>query len=175
LTENKPVAKSAPAQGATSSPADAIVLFGATGDLARKKLLPALYGLARRGLLGLRVVGVARSNWDDDRLRQFAHDAIESQLGTVDEAVFDVLARSLSYLSGDYRDHETFQRLREHLGSKSPPLFYLAIPPSMFETVVSGLVSSGLNQGARVVVEKPFGRDLESARDLNAWLHRAFP
>jgi glucose-6-phosphate 1-dehydrogenase len=160
---------------AASVSADAIVLFGATGDLARKKLFPALYGLTRRGLSAPRIVGVARSSWDDDRLRRFAHDAIRRELGGVDEAVFETFARSLSYLAGDYRDRATFQRLREHLGPVSHPLFYLAIPPSMFETVVSGLASGGLNQGARVIVEKPFGRDLESARALNACLHRTFP
>jgi glucose-6-phosphate 1-dehydrogenase len=154
---------------------DTIVLFGATGDLARKKLFPALYGLARRGLPVRRVVGVARSSWDDDRLRGFARDAIQSQFGAVDEAAFAALACSLSYLSGDYRTPATFQRLREHLGPISRPLFYLAIPPSMFETVVSGLSNTGLNQGARVVVEKPFGRDLQSARELNGCLHGAFP
>jgi glucose-6-phosphate 1-dehydrogenase len=169
------VAKPAASQGASGFAADTIVLFGATGDLARKKLFPALYGLARRGFHGPRVVGVARSNWDGDRLRRHVHDAIDSQPGAVDESVFDALSRSLSYISGDYRNQDTFQRLREHLGPDSHPLFYLAIPPSMFETVVMHLASSGLNQGGRVVVEKPFGRDLQSARDLNACLHQAFP
>jgi glucose-6-phosphate 1-dehydrogenase len=159
----------------TASPrADALVLFGVTGDLARKKLLPALYGLARRGRLDIPVIGVARSPWDDDQLRAHAREAIVHAFGSVDEAAFERLARSLSYLGGDYQDVHTFERLRERLGSAEHPLFYLAIPPSVFDAVIDCLAQSGLNQGARVIVEKPFGRDLKSAQELNACLHTAF-
>src|SRR5688572_5282929 len=126
-----------PAYAAESRRADALVLFGATGDLARKKLLPALYQLARRGDLCLPVVGVARSNWDDARFRERAREAVTAHVGNVDEAAFATLARSLSFLSGDYADPNTFQRLREHLGPASRPLFYLAIPPSLFESIVA--------------------------------------
>jgi glucose-6-phosphate 1-dehydrogenase len=159
----------------TNVRADALVLFGATGDLARKKLFPALYELAKHGRLDIPIVGVARSNWDDDRLRVRAREAIVDHFGTVDEAAFASLARSLTFHGGDYRDPNTFSRLQGVLGAAGHPLFYLAIPPSAFDNVVSCLVSSGLNNGARVVVEKPFGRDLQSARELNACLHRAFP
>jgi glucose-6-phosphate 1-dehydrogenase len=155
--------------------ADALVLFGATGDLARKKLFPALYELAKRGRLDIPIVGVARSTWDDERLRARAKEAVADHFNDLDEAAFAELARSLSFLGGDYRDPSTFERLRSMLGAARHPLFYFAIPPSAFENVVSCLAGSGLNQGARVVVEKPFGRNLKSARELNACLHRAFP
>ena len=156
--------------------ADAIVLFGATGDLAYKKLFPALARLAERGVLkAMPIVGVAGSQWDDERLRQRAREAVEAAGHPVDEAALDELLRSLSYVSGDYRAPETYQRLAEHLTGAEHPLFYLAIPPSLFDDVVDGLAAAGLNRGARVVVEKPFGRDLPSAHELNQSLHRAFP
>jgi len=155
--------------------ADALVLFGATGDLARKKLFPALYGLAKRRRLGIPVVGVARSDWDDERLRAYARESVTSQIHDVDERALAELLESLTFMSGDYQQLETFQRLRQHLGHAQHPVFYLAIPPSVFEGVVGCLAASGLNQGARVVVEKPFGRDFASARELNTHLHSAFP
>jgi glucose-6-phosphate 1-dehydrogenase len=154
--------------------ADAVVLFGASGDLARKKLFPALYRLTRRGRLGIPVVGVARSEWSDDQLRTSARSAIADQVQNPDAATLDDLTRSLTYLGGDYRDAGTFQQLKERLGASQHPLFYCAIPPSMFEPVVGGLSRAGLNEGARIVVEKPFGRDLESAHALNRCLHSAF-
>jgi glucose-6-phosphate 1-dehydrogenase len=168
-------AASATTSERTSQVADAIVLFGATGDLARKKLFPAFYGLARRGRLHTPIVGVGRSHWDDERLRRHVREALVEHFGQVDEAAFEALARLLSYFQGDYQDPETFDRLREHLGSAQHPLFYFAIPPSVFDDMVGHLARSGLNQGARVVVEKPFGRDLASARDLNRCLQSAFP
>jgi len=151
-----------------------VVLFGITGDLAFKKLFPALYNLAKDQRLNLPVVGVGRSQWDREQLLERARESITAQLGSVEEPVFDDLARALDYLSGDYQDLETFVRLKEKLGSAQHPLFYLAIPPSVFESVVGCLAESGLNQGARVVLEKPFGRDLASARELNVHLHSAF-
>jgi glucose-6-phosphate 1-dehydrogenase len=159
----------------TSQAADAIVLFGATGDLARKKLFPAFYGLARRGRLRIPVIAVGRSAWDDERLRHHVHAALLEHFGEVDEAAFGALARLLSYFQGDYQDPETFERLRERLGGAQRPMFYFAIPPSAFDDMVAHIARSGLNQGARVVVEKPFGRDLASARDLNRCLQIAFP
>ena len=154
--------------------ADVLVIFGATGDLARKKLHPALYRLATRGRLTVPVVGVARSAWSDDQLRAYAREAVVTRLGPVPEPELDAFAGRLSYVSGDYGDPATYERLREKLGAARHPVFYLAIPPSMFDGVIGGLMGAGLHLGARVVVEKPFGRDLASARELNACLHRAF-
>lgn len=154
---------------------DAIVLFGASGDLAGRMLFPALYQLARAGRLVAPVVGVAASDWSDDDLRAHARAGVRrSAVGEIDEGALDVLAGSLHYVHGDYQDPATFDRLRAQIEGSVRPLLYLAIPPSLFETVVAGLAHVGLNRGARVVVEKPFGRDLPSARHLNACLLRAF-
>jgi glucose-6-phosphate 1-dehydrogenase len=155
--------------------ADALVLFGATGDLARKKLFPALYRLAARGRVDLPTVGVATSPWTDDQLREYAAAAVAEQWPSPDSTAMAALKKSLFYISGDYRDPGTFTRLRERLQGARLPLFYCAIPPSLFEVVVAGLAAAGLNRGARVVVEKPFGRDLASAQELNRCLHQAFP
>ncbi len=152
---------------------DALVFYGATGDLAAKQIFPALQALTRRGVLDLPVIGVARSEWTDDELRARARESLE-QHGGVDEAAFAALAKRLRYVSGDYQDPATYARLREALGSARRPLHYLAIPPSLFETVVTGLSQTGCTKGARVVLEKPFGRDLASARALNATLSRFF-
>ncbi len=163
---------------ATRAPAargDALVLFGATGDLAKKKLYPALYRLAARGRLGIPVIGVAVSDWDDNRLRKYARMAVAQKEGSPNRGALDDLLRSLSFVSGDYRDPNTFERLRQRLAGARLPVFYFAIPPTMFETVVSGLSRAGLSGGGRVVVEKPFGRDLASAQELNRCLHSAFP
>jgi glucose-6-phosphate 1-dehydrogenase len=152
-----------------------MVLFGATGDLAYRKLFPALARLSERGFLkGMPIVGFARSSWDDDRLRQRAREAVEAA-GPYDEAALGELLRSLAYVSGDYHDPAAYEHLAERLQGAEHPLFYLAIPPSVFDDVVDGLTHAGLNRRARVVVEKPFGRDLASARELNVALHRAFP
>ncbi len=153
---------------------DALVLFGATGDLAHKKIYPAVFELARRGRLPMPVVGVASSDWSDDQLRRSAHDAI-AEVCTMDEAVWDDLAGRFSYVSGDYRDPATFDALAERLAGCTRPLFYLAIPPQLFDDVIEGLTRVGLNADAKVVVEKPFGRDRASARELNEILHRGFP
>jgi glucose-6-phosphate 1-dehydrogenase len=153
---------------------DAVVLFGATGDLVRKKLLPALYQLALADRLGVPVIGVARSGWDDDRLRKHARSAVEDTSAGVDEAAFGHLADSLSMLVGDYGDAAMYEQLAERLQDAKQPVFYLAIPPSVFPDVVRGLASAGLAERGRVIVEKPFGRDRESARELNAWLAGAF-
>lgn len=150
-----------------SERSDALVLFGATGDLARKKLFPALHHLAREDALPTTVIGVAVSDWSDEDLVEYARDAVEEFGDGVDPDAFGRLADALRYVAGDYRDNDTYQRLDEALGSCERPLLYLAIPPSLFETVISGLADVGLHQDGRVVLEKPFGRDLESARDLN--------
>jgi glucose-6-phosphate 1-dehydrogenase len=156
--------------------ADALVLFGATGDLAKKKLFPALYHLAEEGRLGVPVIGVAKTDWDDEGLRRYARAAIEAHVQPIDEAAWGRLASRLTLVAGDYSDPATFSRLAAALtalGSRHP-VHYLAIPPVLFETVVTSLDAAGLNKGARVVVEKPFGHNLASARELNRVLHRAF-
>jgi glucose-6-phosphate 1-dehydrogenase len=153
---------------------DALVFFGATGDLAYKKIFPALQAMARRDELDMPVVGVAKSGWDADRLRARARESVEKH-GGLDPAAFDRLCARLRYLDGDYRDPTTFRRLREALGAARRPLHYFAIPPSMFATVASGLADGNCVEGARVVIEKPFGRDLASARELNRTLHQYFP
>jgi glucose-6-phosphate 1-dehydrogenase len=155
---------------------DALVLFGATGDLAHKKIFPAVYEMERSGVCGVPVVGVASSEWDDDQLRAHARSAVEEKCDDIDETVWKGLASRMSYVSGDYRDRGTFEALAKRLEGVERPLFYLAIPPSMYDDVVQGLASAGLNKpDSRVVVEKPFGRDLESARELNEVLHSVFP
>jgi glucose-6-phosphate 1-dehydrogenase len=160
------------------SQSDALVFFGATGDLAHKKIYPALLALARDGELDIPVIGVARAGWDADGLRDHVRKALLSAGGNaIDEAAFARLAPRLHYLDGDYKDPDTFRRLRAELdavGSKRP-LHYLAIPPSLFPVVVGALGASGCATDARVVVEKPFGRDLASARALNRALHAVFP
>ena len=153
---------------------DALVLFGVTGDLAYQQIFPALYDMVRRGHLDVPILGVARSGWTADRLKARARESLEHN-GKVDEAAFAKLAGLLHYVEGEYQDTGTYDRLRGALGSAKHPLFYLAIPPSLFRTVAEGLAKSGDAQGGRLIVEKPFGRDLESARSLNATLQEFFP
>jgi len=152
---------------------DALVFFGATGDLAYKKIFPALQAMIKHGRLDVPVIGVAKAGWDLDRFKARARDSLEKH-GGVDEAAFAKLSRLLRYVDGDYKDSATFQALRKELGEARHPLHYLAIPPMMFATVAEQLARSGCAQGARIVVEKPFGRDLESARELNRTLLRYF-
>ena len=149
---------------------DALVIFGITGDLAYKKIIPAIYGLMRRGRLNGPVLGVAREGWSPDRIRASLRD----HGGDVDEAGIASLQDRLRYVTGDYRDAETFRRLRSALGDARAPLHYLAIPPSLFGEVVSHLDASGSAAGARVVVEKPMGRDLATAQALNRSLLEVF-
>jgi glucose-6-phosphate 1-dehydrogenase len=158
----------------TEPRSDAFVLFGATGDLAHKKTFASLYAMVRRGHLQEPVIGVAIEDWDADKLCARAHDGIQQSEGAVDDKVFAQLAQLLHYVSGDYRDPATFEKLREALDGSQRPLHYLAIPPGMFEPVVQGLEQSGCARGARLMVEKPFGRDLASARWLNRVLHLVF-
>jgi glucose-6-phosphate 1-dehydrogenase len=152
---------------------DAFVFFGATGDLAYKQIFPALQALVKDGKLDMPVIGIARSGWDVDKLRKRAEASLKEH-GGIDKAAFAKLSKQMQYIDGDYGDARTFTRLREALGDALHPLHYLAIPPSMFVPVVKGLAASGCSQGARVIVEKPFGRDLQSARALNRTLHRFF-
>lgn len=153
---------------------DALVFFGATGDLAYKKIFPALQAMMKRGHLDVPVVGVAKGGWNLDRLRARAHDSIQEH-GGVDPAAFEKLSGLLRYVDGDYTNQATFAALRKELNGAQRPAFYLAIPPVLFGTVVEQLGKSGCGPGGRVIVEKPFGRDLNSARELNRILHRVFP
>jgi glucose-6-phosphate 1-dehydrogenase len=154
--------------------ADALVLFGATGDLAYRKIFPALQALVQRGALDVPVVGVARSGWNLERLRERMRDSLEHAAGGLDEAAHQKLTSLLRYVDGDYRDAQTFRSLRAALADASHPLHYFALPPSLFAAVADHLRTSGCADGARVVVEKPFGRDLASAEALNLALHRTF-
>ncbi|TAM44680.1 MAG: glucose-6-phosphate dehydrogenase [Burkholderiaceae bacterium] len=156
-----------------ASHSDAFVFFGATGDLACKQVFPALQAMIRHGQLDMPIIGVARSSWSDDQLRERAHDSLQKH-GGLDSQAFDKLSTRLHYVSGDYGDDATYQKLRQALGSAAAPLHYLAIPPGMFEPVIRGLVKSGCGRGARIVIEKPFGRDLASAQALNRTLHKSF-
>jgi glucose-6-phosphate 1-dehydrogenase len=155
---------------------DALVLFGASGDLAHKQIFPALYAMAKRGVLDVPVIGVAHSNWSLERLHLRVRDSVAGALGGVDDE--DALSRLISllrYVDGDYNDAGTFGTLREALGDAARPAHYLAIPPSLFATVIERLGGAGLADGARVIVEKPFGRDLASARELNRVARSVFP
>ncbi|MEP6998558.1 MAG: glucose-6-phosphate dehydrogenase [Betaproteobacteria bacterium] len=153
--------------------ADALVLFGGTGDLARQKIYPALLAMARRGHLDIPVIAVARAPGDAAKLRTMVHDWVQQQ-GVLNEAAFAKLAPLLDYVQGDYGDAATYDALRRALGSCARPLYYLAIPPDAFPVVVAALGRMGGTEQARVVVEKPFGRDLATARSLNRTLHRVF-
>jgi glucose-6-phosphate 1-dehydrogenase len=158
----------------SASRSDALVLFGITGDLAAKKIFPALHAMARRGRLTVPVVGVARSDWTLERLRERARDSVERHGGGVEPGAFAELARRLRYVNGDYHDPDTYVRLGQALDGAARPAHYLAIPPSVFATVVRGLADSGCAREARLIVEKPFGRNLASARELNATIHSVF-
>jgi glucose-6-phosphate 1-dehydrogenase len=157
----------------STASSDSLVLFGASGDLAHKKIFPALYAMCRRGKLDVPIIGVARSGWSLDDFKSHVRDAIGKADG-YDEWSASRFMGLLQYVDGDYRNIETFKAMRSTLGKSQRPLFYLAIPPSMFPTVVECLGASGCAQNARVVVEKPFGRDLKSAQELNRALHKVF-
>src|SRR5215467_1007307 len=152
--------------------ADVLVIFGITGDLAKRQTFRALYRLERRGELRCPVVGVARDQWPAATLREHARQAIEDSGEKISEHVFQRLAERLSMVSGDYQDPKTYDRVARAIEGRHTPVFYLEIPPSLFARVVEGLAGAGLTKGARVAVEKPFGHDLASARALNAELHR---
>ena len=153
--------------------ADALVFFGATGDLAHKKIFPALQALAKRDNLDIPVIGVAKAGWTLDQLQARATDSLE-RYGGLDAEAFAHLCRNLRYIDGDYGDAATFAQLRRQLGNAKHPLHYLAIPPSLFATVIRFLGESGCAAGGRVVIEKPFGHDLASAQALNAVVHTSF-
>jgi glucose-6-phosphate 1-dehydrogenase len=158
----------------TAINSDALVFFGATGDLAYKKIFPALQGMIKHGTLNAPVIGVAKADWGIEQLRERARKSLEEYGGGVDKDAFDKLMSLLRYVDGDYREDATFQALRKELGDAKNPTHYLAIPPSMFSTVGQGLGKAGCAEGARVIIEKPFGRDIASAQSLNDELHRVF-
>ena len=153
---------------------DALVFFGATGDLAYKQIFPALQAMVKRGHLAVPVIGVAKAGWGLDQLKARAKDSLEKH-GGLDPVAWPKLSGLLRYIDGDYSDEATFQSLRKELGNAQHPAHYLAIPPLLFKEVVEQLLKSGCSKGARVIIEKPFGHDLASALELNAILLRAFP
>ncbi|MGO9464813.1 MAG: glucose-6-phosphate dehydrogenase [Isosphaeraceae bacterium] len=157
-----------------STKSDALVFFGATGDLAYKKVFPAIQELIQQGLLNVPIIGVAKSGWGLEQLRDRARDSLTTH-GGVDEAAFTKLVARLGYVDGDYHDPATFTQLHQLLGQSVSPLHYLAIPPSVFGPVVENLTTSGCANNARIMVEKPFGRDVASAEELNKILHAHFP
>jgi glucose-6-phosphate 1-dehydrogenase len=153
---------------------DALVFYGATGDLARKKIFPALQRLVKAGALDVPVIGVARRGWSLERLQGRAKESVEQYGGGMDPVAFPRLMRLLRYVEGEYESPGTFEALRRELGNAKRPVHYMAIPPDLFEVVVTHLSRTGCHSGARLVIEKPFGSDLASARRLNAILHRCF-
>jgi glucose-6-phosphate 1-dehydrogenase len=153
---------------------DALVFFGATGDLAYKKIFPSLQAMLKRGNLNVPVIGVAKAGWNLDQLKARARDSLDKHGGGVDAAAFEKLTGLLRYVDGDYNDPATFRAIRKQLGPAQRPAHYLAIPPVLFGSVVEQLAKAGCTKGARVVVEKPFGRDLASAQRLNRVLHAIF-
>ncbi|MGA8597914.1 MAG: glucose-6-phosphate dehydrogenase [Bryobacteraceae bacterium] len=157
----------------SDSHSDALVFFGATGDLAYKKIFPSLQAMVKRGTLNVPVVGVAKSGWNIDQFRARAQDSLEKH-GGIDRAAFDKLTGLLRYVDGDYNDPATFRAIKKELGSCERPAHYLAIPPVLFGLVVEQLGKSNCAEGARVIIEKPFGTDLTSARELNAILLGTF-
>lgn len=156
-----------------SNHADTLVFFGATGDLAYKKIFPALQAMVKRGTLNVPVVGVAKSGWTLEQLKDRARDSLEKH-GGIDQAAFEKLCGLLRYVDGDYNDPATFKALCGEIGSAERPAYYLAIPPAAFGTVVEQLSQTGRTRNARVIIEKPFGRDLASARELNQILLHTF-
>ena len=153
---------------------DAVVFFGATGDLAYKQIFPALLGLVRDEGLNVPIIGVAKAGWNLDQLKARAADSIAQHGGGKPEDVEKLLSL-LRYVDGDYNDTSTFEALRKELGGAQRPLHYLAVPPSLFETVTRGVANCGSATNARLVVEKPFGHDRESAQELSATLRKQFP
>ena len=159
----------------TPQQADALILFGITGDLARRKLFSALYDLTAAGRLDMPVIGVASRGWTDEALREKAREALEASGSAIDDAVFAKLAANLSYVSGNYRDPSTYTRIAERTSDNACAVAYLAIPPALFDEVVEGLAAVGLNHRGRLVLEKPFGRDTQTAQELNEIVQRHYP
>jgi glucose-6-phosphate 1-dehydrogenase len=158
-----------------ASRSDALVVFGVTGDLAHKMIFPALYAMVKRGTLKVPVIGVALPKWSPERLHKRVTDSIERSGGIDNRSALKHLLSLLRYVGGDYENPDTFTSLKKELGRARSPAFDLAIPPSLFETVIKGIGAANLATHARVIVEKPFGRDLASARELNQAARAVFP
>jgi glucose-6-phosphate 1-dehydrogenase len=158
----------------SNNTSDALVLFGASGDLSYKKIFPALHSMVKRGVLNCPVIGLARRSWTEDEFREHVRKSIQEN-GEFDQKTFSRLSSLLKYVVGDYHDVSTFKKLRTALGNAKQPLYYLAIPPSLFTTVTEFLAKTECSRGARIVLEKPFGRDLKSAQELNKTLQDHFP
>ncbi len=165
----------APAHRSGSAHSGALVIFGFTGDLAGKKIFPALYAMVKKGALTVPVIGVASSKWSPDQLHRRVRESIVDAGGIDDKPAFDRMVALLRYVSGDYKNPATFAALKAALAGTQRPAYYLAIPPSLFETVIRNLGTAGIAQDARLIVEKPFGRDLASAVALDAIAHSVFP
>ena len=161
--------------GGSMSPSDALVIFGISGDLAAKKIFPALYAMVKRGVLAVPILGVASRDWSLDQLRQHVIESLRKEGGIDDQPACDRLLSLLRYVSGDYNDPPIFDAIKTALAGAQRPAHYLAIPPALFATVLKGLGTAGLASQARVIVEKPFGRDLASARDLSRIAQSVFP
>src|SRR3954453_5042170 len=161
-----------PVTSSPPGPADVLVIFGTTGDLAKVMTFRSLYGLERRGLLDCPIVGVAADPWSLDDLREHARTAISDAGEDLDDEVFARLVGRFSYVAGDFADPDTYARMAKEIGDGHTPVFYLEIPPSLFATVIKGVAEAGVAAHGRFVVEKPFGQDLESARELAVELHR---
>jgi glucose-6-phosphate 1-dehydrogenase len=157
------------------APSDALVIFGFTGDLASKKIFPALYAMVKKRALNVPIVGVASSRWNTDQLHQRVRESIQRECGIDDKAAFDRMILLLRYVGGDYRHPATFKALKTALAGSQRPAYYLAIPPFLFATVIESLGGAGIAENARLIVEKPFGRDLASATELDAIAHSVFP
>jgi glucose-6-phosphate 1-dehydrogenase len=158
----------------TETKSDALVFFGATGDLAFKKIFPAMQRMVKRGTLDMPVIGVAREGWSLERLRARAKDSVEKHGGGIDPEAFPKLMQLLQYVEGEYTTPTTFQSLRKQLGHSEHPIHYMAVPPDLFETVIKHLHESGCDKGARLILEKPFGHNFASARHLNQVVHQYF-
>ena len=168
-------ASASPGQADAAPRSDALVIFGFTGDLASKKIFPSLYAMAKRGALTVPVIGVAASKWSAEQVHRHVRDSIEHESKIDDQIAFDRLVSQLRYVSGDYKDPATFKSLKTALGAAQRPAHYLAIPPSLFATVITSLGAAGLAENGRVIIEKPFGRDLASAIELDRIAQSVFP
>ena len=175
MTKNTQMAHDMSELNSNLIPSDALVFFGATGDLAHKKIFPSLYQMVKRGVLKIPVIGVGFSGWNLAQLRDRAKDGITHVFKDIDANALNQLLSLLRYVDGDYKNPQTFQALKQALDGAVHPTFYLAIPPAFFAAVIKDIGSAGLTEHARIIVEKPFGRDLASARELNDAAHLVFP
>src|SRR4030095_16092966 len=176
LTTRRKQMRSVPSRSTDrNNRSDALVLFGVTDELAYKKIFPALQSMIRRGALNVPIIGVAKAGWTIDQLRDRAKASLAEHGGGVNQGVFERMVELLHYIDGDYNDPATFTQIRNAIGAAAYPAYYLAVRPSLFPTVVESIGRSGCAENARVIVEKPFGHNLETARDLNTTMRTFFP